>query len=73
MPIACEPDAIATASKCFCFPEKEHRGAVVYLLNQISGLNLTPDQLAAASAKFQMNEKSSEAAMLYLVCNIANA
>ena len=69
----CDPAAIAAASKCYCLPEKEHRGAVVYLLNQISGLNLTPAQLAAASKCFCMNEKSSDAAILYLVCNISNA
>jgi hypothetical protein len=71
--IDCDPTAIAVASKCFCFPDKEYRGAVLYLLNQISGLNLTPAQLAEVSKCFCMNEKSAEAALLYLVCNIVNA
>ena len=45
---------------------------MLYLLNQISGLNLTPAQLAKNSACFCLNAKASKAAELYLLCSIAN-
>lgn len=46
---------------------------MIYLLNQISGLNLTPEQLAANSKCFCMGEKSANAAITYLLCQIASA
>ena len=69
----CDPAAIAKASACFCLPEKEARGALLYLLNAQSGLNLTPAQLAKNSACFCLDAKSSKAAELYLLCQIASA
>jgi hypothetical protein len=51
-------------------PEKQSQAAVLYLLNQISGLNLTKSELAARSACFCMGEKASKAAELYLMCEI---
>ena len=71
--IDCDPAAIAEAAKCFCLPEPAARAATLYLLNQISGLNLTPAQLAENSKCFCLNEKASRGAELYLLCQIANA
>ena len=68
----CDPAAIAKASACFCLPGKEARGALLYLLNSISGLNLTPSQLAANSKCFCLNAKSAKASELYLLCAISN-
>jgi hypothetical protein len=68
----CDPAAVAKASACFCLPEKESRAALLYLLNQISGLNLTPAQLAKNSSCFCLNAKAAKAAELYLLCAIAN-
>jgi len=46
---------------------------MLYLLNQISGLNLTPAELASRSACFCMGEKATKAAEAYLMCQIASA
>ena len=73
MAIDFDPNAIAEASKCFCLPEPAARAAMLYLLNQISGLNLTPAQLAENSKCFCLNAKASKAAELYLMCQIAAA
>lgn len=74
MAIDCgNPAAIAAASACYCLPEKQARGAMLYLLNQISGLNLTPNQLAENSKCFCMNRQAAEAAELYLLCAISNS
>ncbi len=70
--ISCDPAAVAKASACFCLEEPAARAAMLYLLNQISGLNLTPAQLAKNSACFCLNAKASKAAELYLLCSIAN-
>ena len=69
----CDPAAVAKSSACWCLPEKEARGALLYLLNAQSGLNLTPTQLAANSKCFCMGKKASQAAELYLLCAIASA
>lgn len=71
MPINCDPVAIDQSAASFAFTEKQARAAKLYLLNQISGLNLTPAQLAANSACFCLPERASDAAELYLLCTIA--
>lgn len=68
----CDPAAVAKASACFCLTEPQARAAMLYLLNNISGLNLTPSQLAANSKCFCLESKSAKAAELYLLCAIAN-
>lgn len=73
MPIECSPNELQSASKCFCLSEKQSQAAMLYLLNQISGLNLTPAELASRSACFCMGEKATKAAEAYLMCQIASA
>lgn len=72
MPEINEPDAVATASACWCLSEPAARAATLYLLNRISGLNLTPKQLAEASKCYCLNSKATDAAELYLLNTIAN-
>lgn len=71
MAIECDPKSLAEAAKCYCFNEPASRAAMLYLLNQISGLNLTPKQLAENSKCFCMNERESNAAITYLLCQNA--
>lgn len=71
--ISCDPAAVAKASACFCGPEESQRAQMLYLLLQISGLNLTPAQLAEKSKCFCFEEKAGKAAELYLLCQIASA
>lgn len=52
--------------------EVAYRGSLLYLLNSISGLNLTPNQLAAESKCWCLDEQAFKAAELYLLCAIAN-
>lgn len=68
----CDPATVAKASACFCLEEPAARAAMLYLLNSISGLNLTPAQLAANSKCYCLNAKASKAAELYLLCAISN-
>ena len=68
----CTPTAVAAASKCWCMDEVAYRGSLLYLLNSISGLNLTPNQLAAESKCWCLDEQAFKAAELYLLCAIAN-
>ena len=72
MPVSCLPTDIANASACYCLPEKESRGAMLYLLNQISGLNLTPKQLADNAKCYCFDAKTTDAVMAYLLCAIVN-
>lgn len=69
----CDPAAIAEASKCFCMSEPAFRASVLYLLNSISGLNLTPAQLAEAAKGFlgtPDNVWRGEVALM--LCSIVN-
>jgi hypothetical protein len=72
MPLTCDPAALDQAAVSYALTEKQARAARLYLLNQISGLNLTPAQLAANSACFCLTEQASDAAELYLLCAIAS-
>ena len=72
MPVSCEPKSLAEASACFCLKEREADAAMIYLLNQISELNLTPAQLAEASKCYSFDKRTAEAVKTYLLCQIAN-
>lgn len=69
--ISCDPNSIAKASVCFCFDKATADAAMVYLLNNISGLNLTPNQLAQNSKCFCFDNQTMDAVKTYLLCAIA--
>lgn len=73
--IDCDPKALLEASKCYCFPNPNlQAGAMIYLMNVISGLNLTPEQILENSKCFCFSDKNvQQAAMIYLTCAAANA
>ena len=74
MPISCEPKDLAAASACFQgIPPGDRDADMIYLLNVISGLNLTPKQLAEASKEFKgMDKRTTEASKVMLLCAIVN-
>ena len=71
--IDCTPEAIARASACFCFPEKEANGAIIYLLQQIAGDTSTPEELAEKSKCLCFPTKTAMAIQAMLLCNLVNA
>lgn len=73
--ISCDPNELLEASKCYCFGDtKAAQGVEIYLLNVISGLNLTPNQLLENSKCFcGFDKKTAEAAKLFLLCAAAQA
>lgn len=74
MPIACDPAAIAEASKCFCMSEPASRAAMLYLLAQIAGDTSTPAELAAAARGYLGTpENVWRAEVSYLLCQIASS
>jgi hypothetical protein len=72
--INCDPNALAAASACYCGPEDLQRAEIIYLLNAISGLNLTATQLAAASCGYNcIPQDLAWAEITYLLCANAKA
>lgn len=68
-----DPNALLEASKCYkCIPEGMTAEVMIYLLNVISGLNLTPQQLMDNAACYKCIPKGmQDAVMTFLLCNIA--
>lgn len=74
MPIACDAQSLSDAAKCFdCLPVHLHLAVQTYLLNVISGLNLTPQQLANNAACYRCLEGMQEEVQAYLLCQILNS
>lgn len=71
--ISCDPNDLATAAKCYCFDQKTSTEVMIYLLNVISGLNLTPNELAENAKCYCFDQKTAEAVKVYLLCQAANA
>lgn len=71
--IDCDPNALLDAAKCFkCIPKGLEPEVMIYLLNVISGLNLTPQQLMTEAKCYKCIPKGmQEAVMTFLLCNIA--
>lgn len=72
--ITCTPEALTAASECYKEISPGDRDAVqIYLLNVISGLNLTPAQLASASVCYaqQIDKQLQLGVIIYLLCQIA--
>jgi hypothetical protein len=72
MAVNCDPNALAAASACFCSDEASQRAQIIYLLNIISGLNLTPAQLAANAACYCGPEDLWRGEVTLLLCSIVN-
>lgn len=74
MPISCEPNALLAASACMkCIPTGTQNEVIIYLLNTISGLNLTPQQLVDAARCYKCVPAGMQAEVqTYLLCQIAN-
>jgi hypothetical protein len=71
--INCDPKTIAEASKCFCMSEPAFRASMLFLLLQISGLNLKPDELAQASRGYLGTpENVWRGEVTMLLCAIVN-
>jgi hypothetical protein len=72
---SCEPSDLIEASKCFkCIPTGMQSEVIIYLLNEISGLNLTPQQLMDAAACYKCIPTGMQSEVqTYLLCAIADA
>lgn len=75
MAINCDSQSLTTAGHDYCcIPTSLHAEVIIYLLNQISGLNLTPQELMANATDFRVIPKGmEEPVMLYLLCQISDA
>lgn len=74
MPISCEPADLLDAAACFkCIPAGEQNAVMIYLLNVISGLNLTPQQLMDQAVCYNCIPVGMQAEVqTYLLCQIVN-
>lgn len=75
MAISCTANDLAANSECYKKISQGDRDAVmIYLLNNISGLNLTPDQLISAAACYaeRIEPHMQGAVIMYLLCQIVN-
>lgn len=74
MAVSCTAADLARAAACYdCLPVHMHLAVQTYLLNVISGLNLTPQQLAHNAACYKCLEGMQEEAQAYLLCQILNS
>ncbi len=75
MAVDCDPAALATAAKCYCYQdERQVDSILIYLLAQIAGNTATPSALAAAAKCYCFSDRPSrDAVITYLLCQIAAA
>lgn len=75
MAVNCDPNSLAQASACMkCIPPGMQNEVIIYLLNVISGLNLTPQQLMANAACLKCIPQGMQSEVqTYLLCQIATA
>lgn len=73
--ISCNVNDLAKASACYCIPDPNvQAGAMIYLLNVISGLNLTPNQIVENSKCYCFSDRRvQQGAITYLLCAIAQS
>lgn len=73
--INCDPASLVDAAKCFeCIPRGMEGPVTIYLLNQISGLNLTPAQLVdAAKCNRCIPPGQQNEIIIWLLCQILNS
>lgn len=74
MAISCEPKDLMEAAKCYStIPTGKQMEVMIYLLNQISGLDLTPKELMEAAKCFETIPKGKQNEIItYLLCQNAN-
>lgn len=72
MAVNCDPNALATSSKCFqCLDENQLAMVQVYTLSVIAGVGTDPETLLAAAAQFQsLDDKQLKMVQAYLLCKI---
>lgn len=74
MPVSCDPNDLAAASRCYCFDAETRKRVKLYLLAVAAGLgNQTPQQLVDASRCFCFDKKQARSIELYLLCQAASA
>lgn len=75
MPVSCDINDLANASKCFCYSDQRQIDSIIiYLLTQIASDTSTPSELAEKAKCYCFPDaKSRDAVMLYLLCAIAQA
>lgn len=71
--MACDPNTITTAAKCFqCLSHEQQLMVQAYLLSLIAGASTDPNVLVVAAAKFQsLSEKELLMVQAYLLCKIS--
>jgi hypothetical protein len=71
--MACDPNSITTAAKCFqCLSHEQQLMVQAYLLAVIAGASTDPKVLVVAAAKFQsLSEKELLMVQAYLLCKIS--
>lgn len=73
MPISCETNDLAEASKCFCFGELQQLAIQTYLLQQYVGDTSTPAELLDAAKCFEcMSPKQLLMIQNHILCQLAN-
>jgi hypothetical protein len=72
--IDCDPTALATASRCYCYQPKIADAVIIYLLTQLAQDTSTPAELTAKAECYCFeNEKVREGILTYLLCAVINA
>jgi hypothetical protein len=76
MAVSCDKNDLAEAASCYCYSNQKQVDAImIYLLNVISGLNLTANELAVNATPFMgiSDQRQIDAIKLYLMCAAAEA
>jgi len=70
--MACDPNTLTTAAKCFqCLSHEQQLMVQAYLLTVIAGGSTDPEVLLADSKQFQaLSEKELLMVQCYLLCKI---
>lgn len=71
--MACDPNTLTTAAKCFqCLSHEQQLMVQAYLLALIAGASTDPNVLVKAAAQFQaLSEKELLMVQAYLLCKIS--
>lgn len=74
MPVSCEPKELMESAKCYeTIPMGKQMEVMIYLLNQISGMDLTPKQLMEEAKCFETIPPSKQQEVIaYLLCQVVN-
>lgn len=71
--MACDPNTLTTAAKCFqCLSHEQQLMVQTYLLAVIAGASTNPETLVVAAKQFQaLSEKELLMVQAYLLCKIS--